>query len=847
MANRKFKGTEAGTPAQSQFDAMFSAASFFDVIEAPTAEPATAPNHLEDNGPYVVAFYGLKGGAGRTTALAHVGALLAERGAKIVAIDLDLEAPGLHTVAGVALPKGVNGSAALLRKAMVVDAGVRLDVRSSLLPVELDSGAGSFWVMPAGALDIAYLATIDELNVGVWNALPTPQPLQRLLQEVWSSDVAPTALFLDCRPGFNQLSATALFHVADLVVVCLPISPQVWEGLDLVVDAAVTAAKHRRGRPALLLVPSLVPPEPIGGAVRAQFEDELLLRYAGKLAQSDAETSESPDEPDWVAGSIYYDPALAGMGRLSASLRSTSWNQFRALADDVGVPIHVSVETLPNGMKVEKVLEELKIDTQAGFADDVTLDDLVDTFVAPGDLTRLLDRSVSLVVGAKGAGKTWLFRYLVGSTHKTRPHVPTGMEFIVGHAPASVEEKGPLHLSKDALKEMERSCKMKRAGTYAAMWRLYGAVAICKAFPQLRGLVGLKFSGGLRKTVNALLAAASATILRSTLEAAMKLDNAGTLAQDVLVAIDEALLENDLNITLVYDGLDTGFDTGTEDAEDRQDRFIKALLQLVLERRDFRRVQFKVFLREDLFRRIEMQNKSHLEATKMELRWRPADLWRMALVRARESREYRRVIAALPGGTDEPATIGDEAALRRLLDPLWGSTVQGKRKARTALYIQKRTSDAAGRLFPRTLMQLLAAAIAEERRGDRSPRDRVLRFPAIRHGVELASKKRVDDLIAEYKELGPYLSALRGRNPTGTPAAFINYLVAHVERGTAGRRGGAEPGSLHAGPGGWKKVIVALRDVGVLNEYKRAPSSAGEEKLAIAILYRPGLDIKAAG
>lgn len=44
----------------------------------------------------VITFYSFKGGVGRTMALANVAALHAQRGKKVLALDFDFEAPGLH-------------------------------------------------------------------------------------------------------------------------------------------------------------------------------------------------------------------------------------------------------------------------------------------------------------------------------------------------------------------------------------------------------------------------------------------------------------------------------------------------------------------------------------------------------------------------------------------------------------------------------------------------------------------------------------------------------------------------------------------------------------------------------
>src|SRR6059058_2990102 len=44
----------------------------------------------------IVTFYSYKGGTGRSMALANVAWVLASNGCRVLAVDWDLEAPGLH-------------------------------------------------------------------------------------------------------------------------------------------------------------------------------------------------------------------------------------------------------------------------------------------------------------------------------------------------------------------------------------------------------------------------------------------------------------------------------------------------------------------------------------------------------------------------------------------------------------------------------------------------------------------------------------------------------------------------------------------------------------------------------
>jgi Mrp family chromosome partitioning ATPase len=56
------------------------------------------PNVLEEpaRSGRIITFYSYKGGTGRSMALANVGWLLASSGYRVLLVDWDLEAPGLH-------------------------------------------------------------------------------------------------------------------------------------------------------------------------------------------------------------------------------------------------------------------------------------------------------------------------------------------------------------------------------------------------------------------------------------------------------------------------------------------------------------------------------------------------------------------------------------------------------------------------------------------------------------------------------------------------------------------------------------------------------------------------------
>jgi MinD-like ATPase involved in chromosome partitioning or flagellar assembly len=94
----------------------------------------------------IVSFYSYKGGVGRSLSLANVAAVLAQRGKRVVCIDFDLEAGGLHTIFGVdatQVPCTVLDLLTAIRPPDISFAMLNLSNR-------LNRGAeGELWLLPA--------------------------------------------------------------------------------------------------------------------------------------------------------------------------------------------------------------------------------------------------------------------------------------------------------------------------------------------------------------------------------------------------------------------------------------------------------------------------------------------------------------------------------------------------------------------------------------------------------------------------------------------------------------------------------------------------------------------------
>lgn len=847
MAGKNKSTVRSEKNSATDLGSMFSAASFAGVLAKDGKGSLPAPGALQV--PPVVAFYGFRGGAGRTTALAHVAALLSARQVQVLAVDLDLEAPGLHHILDCPEPEEDRGGLALLRIAAMTELGRNseaLRLAPHIVKSGLDLGA-PIRVLPAGRLSENYLERLEDLGVPLWHVTEGPSPLQALIRQI-REELRPDLIFLDCRTGLSGLSASAVFHVADVVVLFIPVSKQALEGLSVVFKGVRAAKMQRAGLPEVLVVPSMVPEGPDG---RSRLENWFLPEIEARYAQSvlgvpfmdDSEADLGYQIPI-VREGIEYRRGIALADSLRSDFVQRSAGIYQGLVRELDRLTKTTTATASSAVNVPKIISELSANANLkslAFAESVDLEEIVSKFIQPSDFRAIVDRSAWYIVGAKGAGKTWMWQYLLSEVGQT---VVRDVVFVAGHAP-----KDAL-VSPSAFRELVRDKKLKMEARqlHGPFWLLYAANRLLRKDEKLAGTLAGMLQADEKPFLKQLALADNPEKLRSAIAATLNYEQAGTFAERLVRTIDAALLAKGASsIVLIYDGLDIGFGSD-ENSLEMRNRFVNGLVEAIEPLRGVcRRIGFKLFLREDIYSEIGVQNQSHLSAATVELKWEPSDIWALTLNLLSKSPSYLASIRSIDSSAGPGQWPMDEERRKALLVPLWGDEMERGNSISTAVFVQRRTSDGKDRLFPRTLVQLLAAAIEHQQSLDAAP-DRVLRSASVQAGYNKASQERVNDLRKEYLMLTDYLDALKGRKPTGTESEISADLKKALRKKFAGgSRKGAPAGSLHAGPGGWHKVVERLLDVGVLREYRRARGSEGEKKYEISLLYRPGLGIKAFG
>jgi hypothetical protein len=176
-----------------------------------------------------IAFFGVKGGVGRSTALSVVSRCLAEKGHRVLVVDLDLESPGVSTLLLPEDGRPPFGVVDWLVESGVGQADDELFV-SMIATSPLASGtSGQIQVIPAAGEGVdTYVSKLARVQTSSDSSSGYRACLGALLDAIAQSDRPPTVVLLDCRAGIDDLAAAVITDLATDALLFAVGSPQTW-------------------------------------------------------------------------------------------------------------------------------------------------------------------------------------------------------------------------------------------------------------------------------------------------------------------------------------------------------------------------------------------------------------------------------------------------------------------------------------------------------------------------------------------------------------------------------------------------------------------------------------------
>lgn len=718
------------------------------------------PSDLDEDidPPIVATFYSLRGGVGRSTALAYTAQILARRGYTVLCIDLDLEAPGLAALFGreTEIPQGC-GIVSLLTH---LDSGGNPNLQRHLLRL---SEVDELYCLPAGRPDAEYARQLALLDPIAWYQ-EDRNPLHELIDRA-SRDLTfkPDIILLDARTGIAPFNAPLLFDLADLAFITFFPHPQTQVGTGALVQALL-AAKSRRQRSQPLT------PEPrfIVSPIPSSKAPEVIERYRHRAVEwidtwlntsNINSTNTKSIEAKEVTHFIPYREVIATSDQILGDYET--WQDYDQIADWIAAFLPTDreqklIERVPLSDVKANLLEELQF--SSGLAE--RQENFLETFVPTEHIEKALRPDISLILGRKGTGKTALFRRILEDPQRSRSR-------IVVMAPTALKRNCVWVLSQDGFREIEKILNRYHLG-----WREFWILQVCFASflsPDIPDVLPDSSLSGLLPIRSDDLTLLNEEIkIIDILMKLMEVDRIGLLARDWLRRIDEAVPQYTF---LLFDGIDTGFGN-SEDDRRRRASSLEGLLSTVVDI-GLENLRFKIVLREDIYRKLSFENKSHFYGRDTTLSWKKRiDFFKVPIKQALQAKIFRDFIAPAivnPSLIDNCDYWGDQQ-VAEVWNLLLGERMRSGNAAFTQNWVWRRLTDANDDRSPRFILQLFQEAKEWEKQeiaGDPYFKT-IIRPRALIESLPKISQAAADALVnEEFPELESLVKHLKsiGRSP----------------------------------------------------------------------------------
>jgi hypothetical protein len=208
-----------------------------------------------------IVFFSIKGGVGRSTALAATAWHLAQTGKRVLALDLDLESPSLSSALLPPERQPMYGITDWLVEDLVNNGDAVFD---SLIATSNLSHDGEIHVVPAHGADHGeYIAKLGRVWMPklqadgkheTWSAR-----LGRLLQTM-EERIRPDVVLIDSRSGIDEIASACITDMgANLILLFALESSQTWNGYRMLFEQWLRAGVAQQIRERLQVVGAIAP------------------------------------------------------------------------------------------------------------------------------------------------------------------------------------------------------------------------------------------------------------------------------------------------------------------------------------------------------------------------------------------------------------------------------------------------------------------------------------------------------------------------------------------------------------------------------------------------------------
>ena len=174
----------------------------------------------------IITFYSYKGGVGRTFALANIAVLLAKRGKRVLLMDWDLEAPGLHRYFKPYIEHSVQGREGLIHLLGKAETSSEVSWQSFVTNVAIPD-CEHIDLIASGDLASDYVERVRNFSWNTFFEMHAGGDLLNRWRNEWKERY--DFVLVDSRTGITDTGGVCTIYLPDILVLVFSANEQSFE------------------------------------------------------------------------------------------------------------------------------------------------------------------------------------------------------------------------------------------------------------------------------------------------------------------------------------------------------------------------------------------------------------------------------------------------------------------------------------------------------------------------------------------------------------------------------------------------------------------------------------------
>lgn len=476
----------------------------------------------------------------------------------------------------------------------------------------------------------------------------------------------------------------------------------------------------------------------------------------------------------------------------------------------------------------QKLIEKLHF----GSVDSESEVDLDKKFIQTRDFKKFIQPNTSLILGAKGSGKSALFQMFAKYEEKAKEIAgirDNSAIIVTGTGFKDIKELSTADFNKLLSED---------GANFDQIWELYIAVKIAiklgvlgyrsgenlyELYKQAGIIADLRIFSIIKSLYSLIIGTPPNGIDIDIKGIKVKIGGKHSIdVQDILIEIHEALEYEDTDCWLLFDKIDELF----SDNYAKRKACIESLFRTYLTfTHRFPRIKFKIFLRNDIWSTLNFVNKSHISDKCIDLKWNKDSLLELVIKRIILDDDIKQYIVQKTKINEDELTLIPN--LEKVFYSIFSQQIyKGKKEASVISWVIDRITDGLGGTYPREFINLGNFSRDKQLQEKDFEEDCLITGKAVKAAFLDVSTVKCGTYLSEFPTLRNHFERFRGEN---TAKYTRKTLISLMD--------GLEPSG--------EEMVQQIYETGILQPLKIHSSSA--PAFEIPKLFRTGLGLTLRG